>query len=48
MYRAIQLNDWKIDVKKDEFLFVNVKKIRIFVILLGVCLRCYSKNLNER
>lgn len=26
MYRAIQLNDWKIDVKKDEFLFVNVKK----------------------
>ena len=26
MYRAIQLNDWKIDVKKSEFLFVNVKK----------------------
>ena len=23
---SIQLNDWKIDVKKDEFLFVNVKK----------------------
>ena len=46
---AIQLNDWKIDVKKDEFLFVNVKKIRIFVILLGMNFTdVIVKNLNER